>query len=133
MTRRWSQGGRPKRGRGSQHRGAEALKVYKVKLIASLKAGKPRKGDSTVRSPSDGFSTDSSLVHEAATEVGTRFTLRKGGKTSKHLYLVSLTHDPHGRSQLELGLSQSSFGQLKLRVRLVHSSSSIGDSCTSTM
>ena len=63
--------------------------------------------------PGDNVEMVCDLVHEAAAEVGTRFTLREGGKTSKHSHLVFLTHDPHGRSQLEPVLSQSSSEQLR--------------------
>lgn len=46
--------------------------------------------------PGDNVEMVCDLVHEAAAEVGTRFTLREGGKTSKHLYPVILTYNPHG-------------------------------------
>lgn len=35
--------------------------------------------------PGDNVEMVCDLVHDAAAEVGTRFTLREGGKTSKHL------------------------------------------------
>ena len=63
--------------------------------------------------PGDNVEMVCDLVHEAAVEVGTRFTLREGGKTSKRSYLVFLTHDPHGHSQSEPVLLQSSSRQLK--------------------
>jgi translation elongation factor EF-Tu-like GTPase len=36
--------------------------------------------------PGDSVEMVCDLVHDAAAEVGTRFTLREGGKTSKHLF-----------------------------------------------
>jgi len=63
--------------------------------------------------PGDNVEMICDLVHEAAAEVGTRFTLREGGKTSKHLCPVFPARDSHERSQLEPVLSQSSLKQLK--------------------
>ena len=63
--------------------------------------------------PGDNVEMVCDLVHEAAAEVGTRFTLREGGKTSKHLHPFIPTYDSHGRSQLELELSQSSFRRVE--------------------
>lgn len=63
--------------------------------------------------PGDNVEMVCDLVHDAAAEVGTRFTLREGGKTSKRFYPVFLTHDPHGHSQLEPVLLQRSSRQLK--------------------
>jgi len=63
--------------------------------------------------PGDNTEMVCDLVHDAAAEVGTRFTLREGGKTSEYLSLVVPTHDPHGRSQLEPVLSQNSSRELE--------------------
>lgn len=41
--------------------------------------------------PGDNVEMVCDLVHEAAAEVGTRFTLREGGKTSERFYPISLT------------------------------------------
>ena len=54
--------------------------------------------------PGDNVEMVCDLVHEAAAEVGTRFTLREGGKTSKHSFPVIPIYNPHGRLQLELVL-----------------------------
>ena len=63
--------------------------------------------------PGDSVEMVCDLVHEAAAEVGTRFTLREGGKTGKYFYPIIPTCNPHGHSQLEPALSQSFFRQLR--------------------
>ena len=58
--------------------------------------------------PGDNVEMVCDLVHEAAAELGTRFTLREGGKTSKQLCSILPTRGSNGRLQLEQVLSQSS-------------------------
>ena len=64
--------------------------------------------------PGDNVEMVCDLVHDAAAEVGTRFTLREGGKTSKHSYPIFPIRGPYGYSQLEPVLLHNSSRWLKL-------------------
>ena len=68
--------------------------------------GTPDAADKMVM-PGDNVEMVCDLVHDAAAEVGTRFTLREGGKTSKYSYHITPTCGSHRYPQLELVLSQS--------------------------
>ena len=88
------------------------LRTADITISLQWPEGTPDASEKMVM-PGDNVEMVCELVHEAAAEVGTRFTLREGGKTSKQLHPLFLTHDSYRRSQLEPVLSRSSSRQLK--------------------
>jgi len=84
------------------------LRTADITVGLHLPRGTHHSADNIMVIPGDTAEMVCDLVHDIAAEVGTRFTLREGGKTSEYSYHITPTCGSHRYPQLELVLSQSS-------------------------